>query len=78
MLSYPSDEVGNSLLTYDELDSKNVNPYSDVLTLEQYRNLFGYKKHEFTGVDYIDLYADIIKSTGCDVEIIFASKSNCS
>ncbi len=75
MLSYPSDEVGNSLLTYDELDEKNVNPYSDVLTLKQYRELFGYKKHEFTGVDYIDYYVDLIKSCNCDVEVIFANQA---
>lgn len=75
MLSYPGDEVGNSLLTYDELDEKNVNPYSDVLTLKQYRELFGYKKHEFTGVDYIDYYVDLIKSCNCDVEVIFANQA---
>ena len=75
MLSYPSDEVGNSLLTYDELDEKNVNPYSDVLTLKEYRELFGYKKHEFTGVDYIDYYVDLIKSCNCDVEVIFANQA---
>ena len=75
MLSYPSDEVGNSLLSYDELDEKNVNPYSDVLTLKQYRELFGYKKHEFTGVDYIDYYVDLIKSCNCDVEVIFANQA---
>ena len=62
MLSYPSDEVGNALLTYDELDEKDVNPYSDVLSLEKYRELFGHKVHEFTGVDYIDYYVDLIKS----------------
>ncbi|MCQ2792066.1 MAG: coenzyme F420-0:L-glutamate ligase [Bacilli bacterium] len=75
MLSYPSDEVGNSLLTYDELDKKKVNPYSDVLTLKEYRKLFGYKKHQFTGVDYIAFYADLIKSMGADVEIIFANQA---
>ena len=74
MLSYPSDEVGNALLTYDELDEKNVNPYSDVLSLEKYRELFGHKVHEFTGVDYIDYYVDLIKSEGCDVEVIFANQ----
>ena len=74
MLSYPSDEVGNALLTYDELDEKGVNPYSDVLSLEQYRKLFGHKVHEFTGVDYIDYYVDLIKSEGCDVEVIFANQ----
>ena len=74
MLSYPSDEVGNALLTYDELDEKGVNPYSDVLSLEQYRKLFGRKVHEFTGVDYIDYYVDLIKSENCDVEVVFANQ----
>ncbi len=75
MLSYPSDEVGNALLTLDELDEKGVNPYSDVLSLEKYRELFGHKVHEFTGVDYIDFYIDLIKSQGCEVEIIFANQA---
>ena len=75
MLSYPSDEVGNALLTYDELDEKGVNPYSDVLSLEQYRKLFGRKVHEFTGVDYIDYYVQLIKGENCDVEVIFANQS---
>ena len=75
MLSYPSDEVGNALLTYDELDEKGVNPYSDVLTLEKYRELFGRKVHEFTGVDYIDYYIELIKGENCDVEVIFANQS---
>ena len=75
MFSYPSDEVGNAFLTYDELDEKGVNPYSDVLTLKQYRDLFGYKVHEFTGVDYIDYYAELIRKEGCDVEIIFANQA---
>ena len=74
MLSYPSDEVGNALLTYDELDEKGVNPYSDVLSLEKYRKLFGRKVHEFTGVDYIDYYVDLIKGEGCDVEVVFANQ----
>ena len=74
MLSYPSDEVGNALLTYDELDEKGVNPYSDVLSLEKYRQLFGHKVHEFTGVDYIDYYVDLIKKESCDVEVIFANQ----
>ncbi len=74
MLSYPSDEVGNALLTYDELDEKGVNPYSDVLSLTKYRELFGHKVHEFTGVDYIDYYVDLIKSEDCDVEVIFANQ----
>ena len=74
MLSYPSDEVGNALLTYDDLDKKGVNPYSDVLSLERYRELFGYKVHEFTGVDYIDYYVGLIKEEGCDVEVVFANQ----
>ena len=73
MLSYPSDEVGNALLTYDQIDNANVNPYSDVLTLEKYRELFGYEKHEFTGVDYVEYYENIIKEAGCEVEIIFGN-----
>ncbi len=75
MLSYPSDEVGNALLTYDEVDAKNVNPYSDVLTLKQYRELFGYKKHEFTGVDYVSYYKELIESVGCECEVIFANQA---
>ena len=74
MLSYPSDEVGNALLTYDQLDEKGVNPYSDVLSLEKYRELFGHNVHEFTGVDYIDYYVDLIKSENCEVEVIFANQ----
>ena len=74
MLSYPSDEVGNALLTYDELDEKNVNPYTDVLSLDKYRELFGHKVHEFTGVDYIDYYVDLIKQENCEVEVVFANQ----
>lgn len=74
MLSYPSDEVGNALLTYDELDEKDVNPYGDVLSLNKYRELFGHKVHEFTGVDYIDYYVDLIKKENCEVEVIFANQ----
>ena len=73
MLSYPSDEVGNHLVSLDMLDEKGVNPYSDVLTLEKYRELFGYEKHRFTGVDYVDYYMNLIKAEGCDCEIIFAN-----
>ena len=73
MLSYPSDEVGNALLTYDDLDAKGVNPYSDVLTLEKYRELFGYKVHEFTGVDYINYYKELIEQCGAECEIIFSN-----
>ena len=75
MLSYPSDEVGNALLTIDEVDEKGVNPYSDVLSLEKYRELFGYKKHEFTGVDYIDFYVSLIEGEGCECEVIFANQA---
>lgn len=75
MLSYPSDEVGNSLISYDELDEKNIDPYKDVLTLEQYRNLFGYNVHEFTGVDYVEYYMSIIKEMGAEVEVIFANQA---
>lgn len=73
MLSYPSDEVGNALLTYDQLDDAGINPYSDVLTLEKYRELFGDNKHEFTGVDYVEYYGNLIKEAGAEVEIIFAN-----
>ncbi len=73
MLSYPSDEVGNALITYDQLDEAGVNPYSDVLTLEKYRELFGNNVHEFTGVDYVQYYSDVIKEAGAEVEVIFAN-----
>lgn len=75
MLSYPSDEVGNALLTYDQLDEAGINPYSDVLSLEKYRQLFGENKHEFTGVDYIQYYSDIITEAGAEVEIVFANQA---
>ncbi len=75
MLSYPSDEVGNELVNIDKVDEAGVNPYSDVLSLERYRELFGYTKHEFTGVDYIEYYSDIIREEGCDVEIVFANQA---
>lgn len=75
MLSYPSDEVGNALLTLDQLDEKGINPYSDVLTLERYRELFGENKHEFTGVDYVAYYADVIREAGAEVEILFANQA---
>ncbi len=74
MLSYPSDEVGNCLVSLDKIDEAGVNPYSDVLSLEKYRELFGENKHEFTGVDYVAYYGDLIKATGCEVEIIFANQ----
>ena len=75
MLSYPSDEVGNSLVSLDKLDEAGVNPYSDVLSLEKYRELFGENKHEFTGVDYVDYYAGIIREAGAEVEIVFANQA---
>ena len=74
MLSYPSDEVGNELVSIDKIDDAGVNPYSDVLTLERYRELFGVNKHEFTGVDYVEYYANLIKESGAEVEIIFANR----
>ena len=73
MLSYPSDEVGNALLTMDQIDEAGVNPYSDVLTLEKYRELFGENKHQFTGVDYVAYYGDLVRAAGAEVEIIFAN-----
>ena len=73
MLSYPSDEVGNQLVDIDELDVKGVNPWTDVLTESEFREHFGYKKHEFTGVDYIDYYRSIIEAEGTSCEIIFSN-----
>ena len=73
MLSYPSDEVGNHLISLDALDEKGVNPYSDVLTLEKYRELFGYEKHRFTGVDYVEYYETLIREAGAEAEIVFAN-----
>ena len=73
MLSYPSDEVGNHLVSLDLLDEKGVNPYTDVLSLEKYRELFGYEKHRFTGVDYVEYYESLIREAGADCEIIFAN-----
>ena len=75
MLSYPSDEVGNALLTYDQLDEAGINPYSDVLSLERYRELFGENVHEFTGVDYVAYYMDLIKEAGAEVEVVFANQA---
>ena len=74
MLSYPSDEVGNALVNIDRVDEAGINPYSDVLTLERYRELFGYGVHEFTGVDYVAYYAELIRECGAEVEIIFANR----
>ena len=73
MLSYPSDEVGNALVSLDQLDEAGVNPYSDVLTLEKYRELFGANPHPFTGVDYVSYYGDLIRQCGAEVEIVFAN-----
>lgn len=73
MLSYPSDEVGNHLVSLDLLDEKGVNPYTDVLSLEKYRELFGYEKHRFTGVDYVEYYQQLIREAGAECEIIFAN-----
>lgn len=73
MLNYPSDEVGNELVSLDQLDEAGINPYSDVLTLERYRELFGENKHPFTGVDYVQYYSDIIRQAGAEVEVIFAN-----
>ena len=73
MLSYPSDEVGNHLISLDQVDEAGVNPYSDVLTLERYRELFGYEKHRFTGVDYVEFYEELVREAGAECEIIFAN-----
>ena len=75
MLSYPSDEVGNHLVSLDAVDEKGVNPYCDVLTLAQYRELFGYEKHTFTGVDYVAYYESLIRECGAEAEIIFANNA---
>ena len=75
MLSYPSDEVGNCLVNMDKIDAAGVNPYSDVLSLEKYRELFGENKHEFTGVDYVEYYGNLIKECGAEVEIVFANQA---
>lgn len=73
MLSYPSDEVGNHLVDLDLLDEKGVNPWTDVLTEAEFRNLFGYNKHTFTGVDYIEYYKSLIKEAGAECEVIFSN-----
>ena len=75
MLSYPSDEVGNELVSLDKIDEAGVNPYSDVLSLEKYRELFGENKHEFTGVDYVEYYGNLVKEEGAEVEIVFANQA---
>ena len=73
MLSYPADEVGNHLIDFDLMEEKGVDPYKDVLTEEKYRELFGYVKHPFTGVDYVEYYTSLVRECGADVEIIFAN-----
>ena len=74
MLSYPSDEVGNELVSLDQLDEAGVDPYTDVLSLAKYRELFGVNKHPFTGVDYVEYYSELIRDCGAEVEIIFANR----
>jgi hypothetical protein len=75
MLSYPSDEVGNELVSLDKIDAAGINPYSDVLSLEDYRRHFGVNKHEFTGVDYVEYYGDLIRECGAEAEIVFANQA---
>lgn len=75
MLKYPSDEVGNELVSEEMIDKAGINPYQDVLTLERYRELFGAPKHEFTGVDYVQYYGDLIRESGAEVEIIFSNRA---
>lgn len=75
MLSYPSDEVGNELVSYDQLDAAGVNPYSDVLSLEKYRELFGENRHPFTGVDYVAYYQGLVQEMGAECEIVFANQA---
>ena len=74
MLSYPSDEVGNELVSLDKIDAAGINPYSDVLSLKRYRELFGSNKHEFTGIDYVEYYQNLITSCGAEAEIVFANQ----
>ncbi|MEA5004570.1 MAG: coenzyme F420-0:L-glutamate ligase, partial [Christensenella sp.] len=73
MLSYPSDEVGNHLISLDQLDEKGVNPWTDVLDLKKYRELFGVNLHPFTGMDYVEYYASVINEEGAEVEFVFAN-----
>ena len=75
MLSYPSDEVGNHLVSLDRVDEEGLNPYSDLITEEEYRSHFGYQKHEFTGVDYVEFYRSLITAENCEAEIIFANSA---
>jgi len=73
MLSYPSDEVGNHLIDWDMMDKNNIDPYKDILSEEKYRQLFGYAKHTFTGVDYVEYYGDLIRQSGAEAEVVFAN-----
>ena len=73
MLSYPTDEVGNSLIPFDKIEESGVNPYSDVLNLEEYRRLFGKNLHEITGMDYVEYYGELVRSVGAEVEFVFAN-----
>lgn len=73
MLSYPRDEVGNALLSEALIEKAGVNPYTDILTVPEYRKLYGYPKHEFTGIDYVELYTDIVEQESCKIELIFAN-----
>ncbi len=73
MLSYPSDEVGNHLVSLDQLDEKGIDPYRDVLDINKYREFFGYEKHRFTGVDYVEFYESLVRECGADFEVIFAN-----
>ena len=75
MLSYPSDEVGNEMISLDKIEEAGVNPYSDVLSLKKYRELFGENKHQFTGVDYVEYYENLIKECGAEAEIVFANQA---
>ena len=75
MLSYPADEVGNHLFDEDKLEESGINPYTDVLTEEQYRAAFGFELHPFTGVDYVAYYKELIQNCGCEVEVIFANRA---
>ena len=73
MLSYPSDEVGNHLISLDMMDEKGIDPYKDVLDINKYRELFGYSKHRFTGVDYVEYYESLVRESGADFEVVFAN-----
>jgi len=75
LLNYPSDEVGNALLSLEQVEEAGINPYSDVLTLKEYRNKFGENKHQFTGVDYVSYYQEIIEKEDCEAEIIFGNNA---